>query len=68
MKKLTKDQMKKILGGSMDPAAGCASGDTVAHCFWSAGQCGDQAWGNCAGLGSNCQIYCVTSSGSTYYP
>jgi len=71
MKKLSKDEMKKVVGGVMAPPPStiCNDGDRVAHCTWQHGACINQAWGYCpAGTEASCDMYCVRPDNSTYNP
>ncbi|MDP3394314.1 hypothetical protein [Sediminibacterium sp.] len=68
---LSRAAQKQVVGGYIeDPgeAGGKCGSDTEAHCFWIGGSCTNQAYGNCAGQASNCELYCVRPNGTTYYP
>ena len=70
MKQLSKEEMKKVMGGILGPPISTICGDDrIAHCTWDHGACIHQAWGYCgAGTESSCDMYCVRSDGSTYNP
>lgn len=71
MKQLSKEEMKKIIGGLMAPPPStiCQNGDYVAHCTWDHGACLNPTKGYCpAGTEASCDMYCVRPDGSTYYP
>ena len=72
MKNLSKDEMKKVMGGVMAPP-GCQVGETTWHCTVGSQYpenytCQNTpSSGGCGGAQS-CRVYCATSSGSTYWP
>lgn len=71
MKKLSKNEMKNILGGAAT-LEGCKAGETTWHCTVGSGYpgsyiCQGAASSGGCGNATNCRAYCQTSSGTTYW-
>lgn len=59
MKKLSKEEMKNVVGGVQVIVDCCPEGKKLAHCFWRHGACIDQDWGRCPAGDHTCQEYCA---------